>query len=82
MLLSPCSRTVDVLFFSPLLITAQILLSAWGLGERDRCVFEVTERLVGKNIGKFVPSELLTEMKTLAMNWQIISIVPEVSEML
>lgn len=37
---SPCSRTLDVLLYSPdLLVTAQILLSAWGLGERERWIF-------------------------------------------
>lgn len=31
--------------FFPLLITAQILLSAWGLGDRKKWIFEVIERL-------------------------------------
>lgn len=67
--------------FFPLLITAQILLSALGLGDRKKQIFEAIKSR-GKNTGKYGPSELLTEVKMLVMSWQMSDIVAEISEIL
>lgn len=67
--------------FFPLLITAQILLSAWGLGQEEVDFSSYVEAR-GKDTGKYDLSELFTKVKTLVMSWTISNIVAEISEIL
>lgn len=70
MLLSPCRRTQDVLLSS--LCPLQLKSCCLPVGKEGDVGFLTYMKARGKNMGKSVPSGLLTEVETLAMNWQVL----------
>lgn len=59
---------------SPLLITAQILLSAWGLGDRKKWIFEVIKRLEVKIQENMAPLNYLQRWRH--WKWAVQSLIP------
>lgn len=71
-----------ICFFLPSAHYSSNFAVCLGAGRQEEVDFWSYIKARGKNAGKYGPSELLTEVKTLVMSCQMSNIVTEISEIL